>query len=613
MRPMMMLKASTTTIATFRKPPERHFSYLSLGRYDPKTNETGLAGLQHLDSMLKLVIEKKPLEQRNMQDVLSRVEAFTTLGKHYHSGGHPARAAGYFQKALEECKFLAETRAQYLQDLYATGDSRKQMVPVGSTSLVARAVRAVRKIRREGVVRFLLGTVQNEKHAEPDRIVAKSRFLQESRIASAGAVAARSARGKTENNAKQQLLTSGSSVARSSESGSPTASGVIRPSDENGGAGASLDEDAATVRTEEAVAGVASSAAATTPTMRDDVHQGQGRPAIDDEQQAPYTEQKMLQVVEKLTGEKPSSEDRKSSTTERKPEQMRDALLNWLEDLPIDSMLAECQGYVGLCLMTDKQQHDEAEYQLRAALDSLHKAQRWQQLRQTTTAVQAFNENVTVMNTNDLTSQFAEAYNNLGACLQQREQYQKAVDYYTIALEKLIEYYQGDENNRFVCLTYYNLACCKWYLNGGGREEIQKACDLSKRMFEIGDPQRTAIDSVASLLHPSLTTTQELRQQFQDPAEVSAKERAERMGALEELMNANAERVEAQNYGSVFPSNSASAETAKTHLPTEKAGRQVAEDENSSSSTPSRTDENGPREILAQTSTSSASGSTAAA
>eukprot|EP00392_Amoebophrya_sp_AT5.2_P001592 g1594.t1 len=431
----------------------RSFSFLSLGRYDPKSSENGLQGLQNLDQMLRLVIDKKRVEDRSMQDVMARVEAFITLGKHYHSGGHHTRASGYFGKALEECRMLAEVREAYLSELYATGDSRKKDVTVvGATGMT------------------LFGTGGGE--------------------GSSGAMVQK--------------------VKRSAR----RAWNVMR-----GRWHLNSEEDEA----EEAKArrGTTSGTPATGPR------------AVDD--QLIPAEEKLLLVVEKITGRRPPAATTGDQKRQRGPSSVRDALLKWLEELPILSMLAECHAYVGLCLMEAdiEANGDAAERHLRDALEHL-------------TSIELRNKSSSAAP--PAKSELAEAYNNLGACLQRRESYQKAIDYYQIALDRLLEYYEGDDNNRYICLTYYNLGCCKWYLNGGGREEMARASELCKRMFEKDDPERHAIEEVARLVNPAhLTTTPELQDQFQD-ADERAKAEAERAGKLgdemEGLLGANAKKYE---------------------------------------------------------------------
>ncbi|CAD7946296.1 unnamed protein product [Amoebophrya sp. A25] len=650
----------------------------------------------------------KPAEERSMQDVLNRVEAFVTLGKHYHAGGHASRASGYFRSALKECNELAAARAGYLAEVRATGDTRPPP--------------------------------PQPKLPWPQRLL----------------VAARSAIfGDKTQNPKMLAASAGSG---------PTRSLGLLPT--TAGSTSSLNEVPAV--------GSASTSSSSSPLGSTSASRDLIAVCSELATMPKGDEEKVLQVVEKITGRRPKG---------RKPENVRDSLLKWLEELPLNSMLAECHGYMGLSLLyssnqlrhtlleeqqmhpneakinkketavdneheqagssvlsvpkdatstsasdsglqgsrtlreagaakatepalssathseeagvaskkfdkkkrlaeaniknaaaghikvreagvpdearsaTSKDGHPTLDESNIAALainssiwkernepyifpgkraskkeeDTTHEmdaanvsiensaktlgstntspglnkeevdsrnqqamlastsheknengvlqsseAQRIEQgaeqeaaescssvsrltatstpsptptsasttvepprassrsepvepevaatLVQTVEAdaakaewhLRKALEHLHAMGNQAQKSELAEAYNNLGACLQQREKYQKAIDYYQIALERLLEYYENDDNNRFVCLTYYNLACCKWYASAGGREEIERAGLLCKRLFDADDPQRQAIETVAGLLESRLNTTSDLQKHFRD-------------------------------------------------------------------------------------------------
>lgn len=90
--------------------------------------------------------------------------------------------------------------------------------------------------------------------------------------------------------------------------------------------------------------------------------------------------------------------------------------------------------------------------------------------------------------------ELAEAYNNLGCCLQRRGSHRKALDYHEIAMDGLLEFFDKQEDNRHVTLTHYNLGLCKHKLGMANfAENLQRAHDLANVCFGVNDPAREGI------------------------------------------------------------------------------------------------------------------------
>ena len=101
-------------------------SYISLGRYEPDSKETGQLGIQNLTAIFQFLMKKR--DDFTMDDALTRIEALLTLARHYHQAKDLEKAATYYNKACIEAEEVARVKSLYLNDLYTNDDKRKQLI-----------------------------------------------------------------------------------------------------------------------------------------------------------------------------------------------------------------------------------------------------------------------------------------------------------------------------------------------------------------------------------------------------------------------------------------------------------------------------------------------------